>query len=321
MSGRCFKLVCGAGNEDTIEVERLVALYSSVGVRYFDLSANVDVVKSAYRGLEIGVPDKEKRKKYFLNVSVGIKGDPHVRKAKIITEKCVGCSQCVKSCIQNAIACVAGEMVSLDKSKCLGCGKCESACSQNAITFSYEDKPLKEVLPPLIDLGISSIEFHALTGKSDEIIEKWNDIQDVYDGILSLCTDRSNLSDSNLENLIEHILENREDNTTIIQADGCPMSGGKDDYATSLQAVAIAQIVERMNKPIFLLVSGGTNSKTAEMLKKCNISAQGISVGSYARCIVKKYIDRDDFYETEVFEMARKIAGTLVNELQEVSYD
>ena len=38
-SKKCFKLICGAGNEDVKEVEKLVALYSKAGCRFFDLSA------------------------------------------------------------------------------------------------------------------------------------------------------------------------------------------------------------------------------------------------------------------------------------------
>ena len=34
-----FKLVCGAGNEDAIEVEKLVAIYSKAGCQFFDVSA------------------------------------------------------------------------------------------------------------------------------------------------------------------------------------------------------------------------------------------------------------------------------------------
>ena len=74
-SNKCFKLVCGAGNEDAIEVEKLVALYSAAGCKFFDLSAKPEIVDAAKRGL--------RGKDAFLCVSVGIKGDPHVRKACI----------------------------------------------------------------------------------------------------------------------------------------------------------------------------------------------------------------------------------------------
>lgn len=34
-SGKFFKLVCGAGNEDANEVEKLVKLYSAAGCKFF----------------------------------------------------------------------------------------------------------------------------------------------------------------------------------------------------------------------------------------------------------------------------------------------
>ena len=42
-----FKLVCGAGNEDVVEVEKLVTIYSLAGCRFFDVSANPEVVDAA----------------------------------------------------------------------------------------------------------------------------------------------------------------------------------------------------------------------------------------------------------------------------------
>ena len=34
---KAFKLVCGAGNEDAEEIEKLVALYSKAGCNFFDI--------------------------------------------------------------------------------------------------------------------------------------------------------------------------------------------------------------------------------------------------------------------------------------------
>ena len=74
----CFKLVCGAGNEDIEEIKRLVYVYSIAGCRFFDLSANLEVIKAAKEALELA-----KVYEAYLCVSVGIKNDPHVKKAVI----------------------------------------------------------------------------------------------------------------------------------------------------------------------------------------------------------------------------------------------
>ena len=40
----CFKLVCGAGNEDAEEVEKLVTIYSLAGCNFFDVCAKSEIV-------------------------------------------------------------------------------------------------------------------------------------------------------------------------------------------------------------------------------------------------------------------------------------
>ena len=87
---KCFKLVCGAGNEDFKLIEKLVAIYAKSGVHYFDLCPDKDVVLAAKRGIDRVIP-KNKIKDYFLCVSVGMDGDPHAMKAVIDLEKCKKC--------------------------------------------------------------------------------------------------------------------------------------------------------------------------------------------------------------------------------------
>lgn len=299
-SNKCFKLVCGAGNEDATEVEKLVKLYSSAGCKFFDLSAKPEIVDAAKRGLE----DREG----YLCVSVGIKGDPHVRKACIDGEKCVGCHKCEEICPQKAIR---GSKI--NKVRCLGCGKCEKVCRHDAISYISENKDLREVLPPLIEKGIDCIELHAMGVCDDEVFEKWRYINEIFDGLLSICTSRGHLSEENMIERIKSMTACRKPYSTIIQADGFPMSGGKDDYKTTLQAVSTAEIVQNAKLPVYIMLSGGTNSKTSELAKMCGINYNGIAVGTFARKIVARYVDRVDFLTNKyAFEDALKIAKTLV---------
>ena len=299
-SNKCFKLVCGAGNEDATEVEKLVKLYSSAGCKFFDLSAKPEIVDAAKRGLE-------DREGYFC-VSVGIKGDPHVRKACIDGEKCVGCHKCEEICPQKAIR---GSKI--NKVRCLGCGKCEKVCRHDAISYISENKDLREVLPSLIEKGIDCIELHAMGVCDDEVFEKWRYINEIFDGLLSICTSRGHLSEENMIERIKSMIACRKPYSTIIQADGFPMSGGKDDYKTTLQAVSTAEIVQNAKLPVYIMLSGGTNSKTSELAKMCGINYNGIAIGTFARKIVARYVDRVDFLTNKyAFEDALKIAKTLV---------
>ena len=76
---KCFKLVCGAGNEDSEEVEKLVTIYSLAGCQFFDICAKKEILEATKRGL-IRAGIKENR---YICVSVGLAGDPHITKAII----------------------------------------------------------------------------------------------------------------------------------------------------------------------------------------------------------------------------------------------
>ena len=298
--GKCFKLVCGAGNEDAQEIEKLVTLYSQAGCKFFDLSAKPEIVEAAKRGLQ--------GREGYLCVSVGIKGDPHIRKAQINYEKCAGCHKCEEVCPQRTI-----KHCKVKQARCIGCGKCYSVCTHGAISFVSENKDLSEVLPPLIKEGVDCIELHAMDG---DWVEKWDYINSVYDGMLSICTARGRLSEKKMIEQIKQMIKNRKPYSTIVQADGYPMSGGSDDYKTTLQAVATAEIVQNAKLPVYIMLSGGTNSKTAELANMCGINYNGIAIGTYARKIVSKYIEREDFLRNEyVFNEALKIAKALVETL------
>lgn len=299
-AGKCFKLVCGAGNEDALEVEKLVALYSKAGCKFFDVSAKPEIIDAAKKGLQ--------GREGYICVSVGIKGDPHVRKAQIDYEKCAGCHKCEEICPQKTI-----KHCKVKTARCIGCGKCYTVCTHGAISFLSENKDLREVLPPLIEKGIDCIEFHVMGEDESGIYEKWDYINSVYDGLLSICTARGKLSEEKMISRIERMTAIRKSYTTIVQADGFPMSGGKDDYKTTLQAVATAEIVQNAKMPVYIMLSGGTNSKTAELAKLCDINYNGIAIGTFARKIVSRYIEREDFLKNDyIFNEALNIARSLV---------
>ena len=164
-------------------------------------------------------------------------------------------------------------------------------------------------------MGIDCIELHAM-GENDDWVEKWDYINSIYDGLLSICTARGHLSEEKMIERINKMIANRKPFSTIIQADGFPMSGGQDDYKTTLQAIATAEIVQNAKLPVYIMLSGGTNSKTAELAKMCNIDYNGIAIGTFARKIVKKYIEREDFLRNEhVFNEALKIAKWLIEKV------
>ena len=134
-----------------------------------------------------------------------------------------------------------------------------------------------------------------------------------------MCLDRNHLSNSHLIERIKNAHKIAGDRL-IIQADGVPMSGGKDDYNTTLQAIAIADVIQKDLKKkertfwhLPILLSGGTNSFTGKLAKMCDIKFGGVAIGTHARKIVKKYIENDEFDSDMVnLKQAVNVAAELV---------
>lgn len=307
-SKKCFKLVCGAGNEDAAEVEKLVTIYSLAGCNFFDLCAKEEIVDAAKRGLKnAGITDDR-----YLCVSVGIDGDPHITKAVIDQEKCVKCGKCKKICPHDAV--IELDKYKIKKVRCIGCGQCAANCPKNAIEMVSQLQDYKEILPKLIAKGIDCIEFHAISTDEKDVMEKWEQINEHFDGMLCISLDRSELGDKKLKERVAKMLSTRKPFTTIIQADGIAMSGSNDEYGTTLQAVATAQLFQNANMPAYIMMSGGTNTKSIELASLCGVKPNCLAVGSFARKIVKEYLESEDLLQNkEKLNKAVKIAKELVD--------
>ena len=305
---RCFKLVCGAGNEDAEEVEKLVTIYSKAGCNFFDVCAKAEIVDAAKRGLKNAGINNER----YLCVSVGIDGDPHITKANIDSSKCITCGACRTVCPHEAVEYNNG--FSVKKERCLGCGQCANICPQRAITMESKLIDYKEVLPELIAKGIDCIEFHAISVDENDVDEKWAQINEMFDGMLCISLDRSELGDKKLKERVARMVLNRAPYTTIIQADGIAMSGNDDELGTTLQAVATAQLFQNAKLPVYIMMSGGTNTKSTELAKLCGVRPHCVAIGSFARKIVKKYLAMDNLLQNELaLNEAVQIARALVN--------
>ena len=268
----CFKLICGAGNKNLQEITEICQIYASAGCRFFDVNASIEAIKSAKEGIK----KAGKSHTCFICVSIGTKNDPHIRKYKRNPSKCKNCEACKKVCPNNAI----------DKEDyCIGCGRCEKICPNNAIEGYSKQIAFKEILPPIIKEGIDCIEYHIISQDEEEILKGWKEITEIYKGPISVCIDRSKLGNEKVIELLK-TLKNKCNNLFIIQADGAPMSGGEDNYRTTLQAVATAELIEEAQITPYIFVSGGTNSNTKELINLFDINIAGIAIGSYARKII-----------------------------------
>lgn len=303
-NNKVFKFVCGAGNECESDVEKYAALFSKAGAQVFDICAKSEILEAAKRGLKKSGITNDR----YICVSVGMKGDPHILKSNISDLKCVKCGECSNICPNNAIS---DNKVLTDR--CIGCGLCYKSCKHGAVELTEKDRDLNVVLPELIDMGIDCIELHATSENEADIWEKWEVINKYFSGPVSICIDRLNLGNKQVLERIKKMIAKRKPYTTIIQADGIPMSGSDDSFKTTLQAVAMAEIIQNENLPVYVILSGGTNSKTSELANICGINYSGIAIGSYARKLVNPYVLNPDFYSEEVFSKALDVAKKLVD--------
>jgi Fe-S-cluster-containing hydrogenase component 2 len=295
--GRFFKIVCAAGNRDAESVYRLSLVYTLAGALGIDVSAHVDVVQAAERGISEAIEWAPRlgfavETRPFITVSVGLKGDPHVRKARIDTGACNSCGECHRQCSDQAIE-EAPYRVLADR--CVGCGGCADVCDAGAVAF-YTDKPdLRGVLPQCIQAGAENVELHARIADDEAVMADWKAIAAILPGqFISMCLDRSELSNAHL---IDRVRQARDvaGDRLIIQADGAPMSGGSDDFNTTLQAVDCANIIRKNCADARILLSGGTNSNTGKLAVLCGVDVHGVSIGTFARNLVRPDINLPEF--------------------------
>lgn len=307
--GNCFKIICGAGNKDLVGITNLCALYSAAGVRFFDVNSSNEAVRAAKKGFEYSGRDKD----CFICVSVGTKNDPHFTKYKI-NSRCTNCGKCANLCAQSAVF-QSGATFTISSDKCIGCGICANECKYKAIDRYSVATEFEQVIPSLTELGIDCIEYHIISSNFQDIMTGFEQITKLWKGPLSICLDRSEFGNIEIKNILTE-MKNNCSNLFIVQADGSPMTGGKEDYKSTLQAVAMAEIIEKYDITPYIFMSGGTNSKTKELADLCKINYTGLAFGSYARKIVKQYIDDENLLKNpKLFEEALKKAQTFIDML------
>lgn len=299
-----LKIVCGAGNEDAESVKRLVYTYAKAGCRCFDISARKEILEAAKTAVHLANAED-----IHYCVSVGIKGDPHITKAKIRESVCIKCGNCYRNCPNDAIE----ESIIINDKRCIGCGTCAKKCPTGAMTMYEKDVNVKEILPYMVQNGVEILELHIMGHDKQDLDYKWAIINECNPILASICIDREHFGNREVIKRIRDMISHRKPYTTIVQADGIPMSGSDDTYKTTLQAIAMGEIIQNSNLPVHIMLSGGTNSKTAELARLCGINYWGIAIGSWARKITKPYICMPDFWENkEAQAKAVEIAKRLV---------
>ncbi len=309
-SRKCLKLICGAGNENVKEIEKLSYIYSKCGFNIIDVSAKLEVINAAKSGIKKAGRENETA----VCVSIGMQDDIHMIKAVINNQKCRKCAECIEVCPQDAIY-TEDDKIYTDDKKCIGCMKCNKVCRENAIIFEHKYKNPHEMLLSVMSEDIDCIEFHCSSEDENQIIDLWNKIKSIYKNNVGVCLDRSKSGDAKIIRLLKKFNESMPD--LIIQCDGKPMSGNSNDLKSNLQSVAFAELIRSSGLSNFLILSGGTNAKSSYLADLLEININGVAVGSYARKLVKEYLTEDFFYNTEMQNKAVKEAQILSDDIME----
>ena len=285
---KIFKLVLGLGNQDFEEIEDLVTVYAIAGADMFDINPSKEAIEAVLRGVKKAGRQIEE---FYYTISTGLLGDSHVQKCHIDKNKCKRCGKCIKKCPRNAIE-WNGEFPEVIVQKCIGCKKCDDC---KAISFNDTEYNIEEIVKLAKKYKLDCVELHISSKKIPEQEIKY--VLKEFSGALSVCLDRKYYSNERIKKLINKIIKWKQDSKFIIQADGVPMSGGDDTFKSTLQAVAMAHLVQDYGTYIFM--SGGTNAKTAWLAKTCELRYNGIGIGSYARKIVKNKKLEEAVHEAE----------------------
>lgn len=299
-----FKLVLGLGNNSLEQIFKLCGIYALAGANIFDLSPNIESLKAAKEGiLAVGLNPKD----FKFCISLGLKGDKHIKKALINESKCKKCFKCVNICPQDAIF-KNNEYPKVDWSKCIGCNLCAKSCIGSCFSFMDVQTDLKKVINEFrheqVDM-VDIVELHISSDKKADIIKNWKYILKNFACQKSICIDRSKYGNEKQLELIKELISMNPDRT-IIQADGVAMSGSSN-LSSTLQAVAHAQLYNDLDAEIF--ISGGTNIYTKKLAQDMDIRFSGITIGSFARNVLKDTIEID---MAKTLEIARGIVDSVV---------
>ncbi|HEY9886542.1 MAG TPA: LdpA C-terminal domain-containing domain [Vampirovibrionales bacterium] len=304
---RMFKLICGATYSDFEAVARYTEIFSLAGVHMIDLCAHPTIVNAARETLDkINIP-ADKRPALMVSLSLDHQMDPHFKRVSLDSNSCDSCGACIPTCPTQAFS-IKDASLNYAKEKCYGCGACVPVCHVDAL----QPEPMKAfqpaILPELWDLGARCLEIHV--GPNFYWLESYlHKIKEIspQPWLFSVCIGSGFASYRELQEQTNEIY-NILGEGTLIQIDGKAMSGFVRHDAMMLQALAGAQAVLDVKKPVYVQISGGVNDRVRDLMEQFSIRAHGVGMGSFAKKQIEPYIND---LETSV-----KIAKRLIESIR-----
>lgn len=295
---RYFKFICGANLRDTHRVETLATVFGLAGASLFDVAAEPDVVRAAWRGLErakalMAEPPDWLEAAYgdrprpaidpLVMVSITLSGDRHTEIAVVEQDVCTRCDLCTSVCPPGAI--VNGDV---DTRICTGCMLCVPVCPPICIEMAP-----RETAPDVEacwEAGARALEIHTGAAAEAEVAaalplaRNWQS----RGGVLAYSIDGKQLGFPRAIALARQV----GGPDVIIQADGKPISGTVGDKST-IPALRLARAMGRAGVPGLIQPAGGTNDRTGRLADQYGIAIAGVGMGSFARRVAKPLEEGD----------------------------
>eukprot|EP01040_Poterioochromonas_malhamensis_P009424 gene9424-10235_t len=352
-SGKWFKLICGASNQEVVTVRNLCLIYTVVGVDCIDVAADRAVVEAAFQGIQtaqrlFGVP------KPYLMISINDGNDAHFRKASFNPVLCP--SDCPRPC-ERICPALAIDATGVISERCYGCGRCLKACPLRLISEemrTISPQTIKQLIANKHKSSheiVDAIEIH--TNQNHELLfhrllQEIGD--DVFDGLKLLSisfpdfgtNETLDYIQSLQKSITSHESWHRFKGVQVWQTDGNPMSGDilkipsyrSFTLAESLLTSSRHRSIERKDSDVdfshgkhFVQLSGGINDVSIQSAKQLPFSRLegfgGFGLGGFARKLLLKDLlsvgdDGNGFIEnhSELFEEVLKKAEKIVESVK-----
>lgn len=328
--GTWVKVISGASFHHLPAIRNLALVYTLAEVDCIDLAADPAIIKVAQAGIQDALVLQPTASIPILMASFNDGEDPHFRKATLKEFSCPShCSQpCIRICPIQAISSVGKEedkQVAIHPHLCFGCGRCEPVCPYQQIqTLGYE-LPVSQLLPDLIQVGVTGLEIHTQVGRQEPFQTLWALITP---WIPRLEVVSISLGDS--PGLTEYLQELRQimqplPRHLIWQADGRPMSGDIG-AGTTHATLKLAKKLLGMNLPGKIQLAGGTNQYTIPCLAS-ELDVSGVAYGSYARTLIQFILEepllsqQPDLLDQAVFQARQLVNQVKTRVLRPAQYD
>ncbi|MDX1918032.1 MAG: LdpA C-terminal domain-containing domain [Candidatus Caenarcaniphilales bacterium] len=286
---RMFKFICGASYSDFNAVLNFSKVFSRAGAHLIDVAAHPTIVSAAREGIENSGISPEKSPAIMVSLSLDHQQDPHFRRVALDTKACDTCGACIMDCPTQAFS-IKDRQLQYQKERCYGCGACVPLCHVDALTPEPLAAFQPSVLPELWQLGARALEIHV--GPNFYWLEPYlHKIKEISPEpwLLSICLGSSFASYSELQEQGQEIY-NLLGADAIVQIDGKAMSGHQRADSNMLQALAGAQALLELEKPLYVQVSGGANDRIRDLLDQFGIRAHGVGMGGYAKKLIDPYL-------------------------------